>query len=59
MGSLPASGVIDKPQGKLLLLSASLPSGKYQIILLGDRGTCVNNLSRVVTVGSQTVTSRS
>ena len=27
---------------------ASLPIGRYQIILLGDRGTCVlNNLPRV------------
>ena len=26
---------------------ASPPVGQYQIILLGDRGTCVNNLPRV------------
>ena len=26
---------------------ASLPIGWYQILLLGDRGTCVNNLPRV------------
>jgi len=28
---------------------ASLPLDCYQIILLGDRGTCVNNLPKVVT----------
>jgi len=32
---------------------ASLYSGWYQIILLGDRGTCVNNLPRVVTDGQE------
>jgi len=28
---------------------ASLPFDQYQIILLGVRGTCVNNLPRVIT----------
>jgi len=27
----------------------SLPRDWYQIILLGDRGTCVNNFPKVVT----------
>ena len=27
---------------------ALLPLDQYQIILLGDRGTCVNNLPKVV-----------
>ena len=45
------------PDGRLPLLSvsylpshrASLPFGRYQVILLGDRGTGVNNLPKVVT----------
>ena len=33
--------------GYLPSRKVSLPIGSYQIMLLGDRGTCVNNLPRV------------
>ena len=36
-----------RPYGYLPSRKASASNGWYQIILLGDRGTCVNNLPRV------------
>jgi len=54
--SRPLSPWVDKPlesvtfeYGYLPSLGASPPFDQYQIILLGDRGTCVNNLLKVVT----------
>jgi len=47
--------ILPQPRGRLAstyCIKASdekLPPDRYQIILLGDRGTCVNNLPKVVT----------
>ena len=41
------SGQCDARATVTFPVKASPPIGWYQIILLGDRGTCVNNLPRV------------
>jgi len=53
----PQVTISHPPDNRLPLLStrpavtfsaASLPLGRYQVILLGDRSTCVNNLPKIV-----------